>query len=913
MIPVHNPDIICIVESWLDKSILDCELTILNYNLLRLDRNRHGGGILIYIRDSLSFSLVLSGPNNLEFLCVTIHSVSQSQLHANSFCLGVLYNPPDNVCYVLSTLTSVLQTLPPSMFSNFLLLGDFNVNYFDTSSTAFCQLDNLLSSFNLFQVVQEPTRIATSGNATLIDLAPVSKKNVVENCSVLPPLVNSDHNGISLTITISMKKPSKRISKRTVWKYSKADFAKASDMIDDFDWDSLFHGKNIDEACSAWEETLLSIMEQCIPKGKLPKKRNVPWASRNIRRIILKRDHAYKRYRRTGDTLSKLKYKQLRNKVVHELRRAKKSYVNNIARAKNPKQFWAAIKALNGNNSSNIPTLSCNNETVTDDKKKAEVLNSFFHSCFNPALPPLSTENLVTLDPTDCPGELLCTEEEVFDLLLALDTNKSNGPDGISAHMLRGVACGLTPVLVKLFNLSITSCSLPSSWKTSRVVPIPKGSCTSPSPSNYRPISLLSITSKLLEKIIYSRITTFLDSSYPLAANQWGFLPGRSTTHALLSAVHDWLSSMEDGHEMGAVFFDLTKAFDSVPHRQLISKLRAIGLDDYLVSWITSYLTYRNQSVVLHGETSDLLPVTSGVPQGSVLGPLLFLLYVNDVNDVALSEGTKLILYADDILLYRRIYTEKDYAVLQQDVDSLGVWSLLNHLSFNPVKCKSMVLSRKKVRTTPPPLNLLGSEIEQVDSIKYLGLTINDNLSWSDHISKICSKARRLIGMLFRQFYNCADTSTIRTLYLTLIRPHLEYANQVWDPYLVKDCKLLEDVQKFACKVCLKSWNTTYDEMLDTLNIPKLEQRRKALKLCFMHKLVGTNAPVLVPLVPRPCVYTTRYTHSKQLSSLSGHTAQYLNSFFPNTITSWNKLSSDVVSSPFSTFKNHVYNNIALL
>ena len=149
--------------------------------------------------------------------------------------------------------------------------------------------------------------------------------------------------------------------------------------------------------------------------------------------------------------------------------------------------------------------------------------------------------------------------------------------------MLRGIACSLTPLLVKLFNLSITSCFLPSSWKTSRVVPIPKGSCTSPSPSNYRPILLLSITSKLLEKIIYSSIATFLDSSYPLAASQWGFLPGRqvlgrSTTHALFSAMHDWLSSMEDGHEIGAVFFDLTKSFDSVPHRQLISKLRAIGL-----------------------------------------------------------------------------------------------------------------------------------------------------------------------------------------------------------------------------------------------------------------------------------------------------------------------------------------------
>ena len=164
--------------------------------------------------------------------------------------------------------------------------------------------------------------------------------------------------------------------------------------------------------------------------------------------------------------------------------------------------------------------------------------------------------------------------------------------------------------------------------------------------------------------------------------------------------------------------------------------------------------------MVLKSETSNQLPVSSGMPQGSILGPLLFLLYVNDVNDVVLSEGSKLILYANDILLYRQIHTVQDYAVLQQDVDSLGVWSLLKDLSFNPTKCKSMIISRKRELT----LNLLGSEIERVDSIKYLDLTIKDNLSWSEHISKICSKARTLVGMLFRQLYNFADTSTIRTL-----------------------------------------------------------------------------------------------------------------------------------------------------
>ena len=165
--------------------------------------------------------------------------------------------------------------------------------------------------------------------------------------------------------------------------------------------------------------------------------------------------------------------------------------------------------------------------------------------------------------------------------------------------MLKGVAASIAPVLTQLFNISIANAKVPSVWKSSRVVPIPKakGSNTNPSPSNFRLISLLSITSKLLEKIIHLRITKYLETSYPVAPNQWGFMPGRSTTHALLSAVQDWLDEMEKGHEIATIFFDLTKAFDSVPHRQLIAKLEAIGLNEHLISWITDYLTNRHQSV----------------------------------------------------------------------------------------------------------------------------------------------------------------------------------------------------------------------------------------------------------------------------------------------------------------------------
>ena len=188
----------------------------------------------------------------------------------------------------------------------------------------------------------------------------------------------------------------------------------------------------------------------------------------------------------------------MRNKAVSELRKAKQQYINNLSKAPNTKQFWSAIKSLNGSCASRVPTLSCNTGlgTITDDKQKVKVLNEFFHSCFNTALPPLTQEeDSEPIVPTLCPEDLLCTEEEVLDLLQQLDTSKSSGPDGISAKMLKGVASSLAPVLVQIFNLSILDVKVPSQWKFSRVVPIPKGSSTNPSPSNFRPISLLSVTS----------------------------------------------------------------------------------------------------------------------------------------------------------------------------------------------------------------------------------------------------------------------------------------------------------------------------------------------------------------------------------------------------------------------------------
>jgi len=308
-----------------------------------------------------------------------------------------------------------------------------------------------------------------------------------------------------------------------------------------------------------------------------------------------------------------------------------------------------------------------------------------------------------------------------------------------------------------------------------------------------------------------------------------------------LSATNEWFKISDDGADVGAISFDLSKAFDSVPHKALLEKLKDIGLNRLLLKWITDYLTNRKQQVVVNGETSEELPVLSGVPQGSVLGPLLFLIYINGIDDIPLSPGTKLVIYADDVLLYKPIRSAVEYALLQKDVDAVGRWSTINHLKFNPTKCKAMVFSRKRSTTAPcDPLTLNGQALDLVDTVKYLGLTICSDLSWSEHINTITSKARRLVGLLFRQFYSCTDSHTLRKLYLTIVRPHLEYACEVWDPHLDKDIKLIEKVQKFASRVCLKQWNSSYSDMLTTLNIPSLKDRRKWAKLSTLYKIVHT-------------------------------------------------------------------------
>ena len=268
--------------------------------------------------------------------------------------------------------------------------------------------------------------------------------------------------------------------------------------------------------------------------------------------------------------------------------------------------------------------------------------------------------------------------------------------------------------------MSLTTGKFPTSWKSASIVPIPKSTNKS-NPSDYRPISLLSIVSKLLEKYVYSRVRDHLIQHAPLSDYQWGFQRGKSTVSSLLFVTHGWHSLIDQQKNVMCVFFDFQKAFDTIPHHRLMDRLAGIGIHPLLLSWLCSYLSGRKQHVLVNGESSHSVHVLSGVPQGSVLGPLLFLIYIDTIFSLRLSEGTKISLYADDMLIYKPISTNSCYEELQQDINNIFQWLVENLMSFNISKCKCMLLTHKRDAFCPTmmPNN---QSLEIVTQYKYLGV-----------------------------------------------------------------------------------------------------------------------------------------------------------------------------------------------
>jgi len=566
--------------------------------------------------------------------------------------------------------------------------------------------------------------------------------------------------------------------------------------------------------------------------------------------------------------------------------------INNILgeglKENNNKPFWKFINSQRKENVG-IGPLKANGSLHSDSLKKAQILNEQFTSVFTredtteipnlpgPHFPPIPNIEINT--------------NGVFKLLSNIQSNKAAGPDKIPCRILKELATELAPVLTHIFSHSLNQGKLPADWKNAIVAPIfKKGNANMA--SNYRPVSLTCVCCKLLEHILCSHIMSHLDEHNILSSLQHGFRAKHSCDTQLLTTTHDLMKSFDNKKQVDVAVLDFSKAFDKVPHERLLAKLQHYGIVGPIHSWIGEFLKGRSQCVLVEGEQSAQSDVLSGVPQGSVLGPALFLLYINDLPDQITSKAR---LFADDCLVYREINSASDQDKLQKDLTILENWSTKWGMQFNPSKCTILKITRKQ-----SPLlkfySLNGVILQHANDATYLGVTITSDLSWSKHIQQTVGKSNSMLGLLRRNLYKCPNKLR-ETAYFSLIRSRLEYCSAIWDPYLQKDINLIERVQRRAARFVRHdyNWNSSVTEMVKELKWHSLAERRRDIRLTLMYKIIHGKVAVPVGDTLIKSDSRTRSSHLHKFKQISSNCEQYRHSYFVSTIPEWNKLSSSVV------------------
>jgi hypothetical protein len=447
-------------------------------------------------------------------------------------------------------------------------------------------------------------------------------------------------------------------------------------------------------------------------------------------------------------------------------------------------------------------------------------------------------------------------------------------------------------MLTIIFNQSLVSCQVPDDWKDANVVPLHKKGKRD-SADNYRPVSLTCIASKILEHIIYSSVAQHLEKNSILTSGQHGFRSGHSCETQLAIAVNDWAKAMDSNHCVDVAILDFCKAFDSVPHERLKSKLHFVGVRGKTLQWISSFLSERRQRVLLNGTCSDWSNVRSGVPQGSVLGPLLFLIYINDIGrDI----GSTIRLFADDCIVYRVVNNILDVSSLQNDLDKLVKWGNEWQMEFNVKKCSVMHLSRKRQKMSSHYF-MNGVQLKPTNCATYLGVEIQDDLGWGKHIDKITGNASRTLGLIRRNLWGCSK-QTKSLAFTSLVRPQIEYACTVWDPYLIKHVRKLDMIQRRGARFVVADYRYTSSpsEMINKLQWPSLTLRRQTARLGLLYKAIHGAASIPLDGLQKP-IRATRKSDSLSYINLCTRSDSYKYSFFPRTIVDWNNLPYSVRSS----------------
>lgn len=870
---------ICVTETWLHDSVLDCEFTPPNYIVVRCDRScGRGGGVALFFRSDVRFSVLPGLPNTESLWC---------KVYIDKFVLviGAVYRAPGTSPQVIFDIHDYI--LKHNFGGGkFILTGDFNTPDVNWKTLMVGSRDKIICdalvdtavSFDLDQVVSECTR--DNSTLDLVFLSNSIAKSGYE-CKVVDGI--SDHRAVVVTLNIRALHVKPEIV--TVLDFNRANDESILDELsfgfDDFE--TFSRDYDVDVLLSKFCSLVNDCIKRFVPVKYKKTNQAQPWITREVLQLTrrLKRNRKLK----LSDSPSDVKwFESLKNRLVETMTAAKYTYFNvtltNFMKS-NPAKFWRSILPKNDISRSFI----IEDECVTDPVDISNGFNAHFQSVFTEdnGCEPSFSFNL----PCSSLENIPISTSGVLHLLLNIDCKKSAGPDGVPNSFLRRYSLWTSRYLALIFEKSLSSGRVPKLWKSARVVPIFK-SGNKQSLLNYRPISLTSTCSKLLEHIVYSHVSEYLECNSIICPQQHGFRRHFSTTTQLLEFTHDIATTLNNKGQVDAIFIDYSKAFDKVSHSKLLLKLKVILKNPLLLDWITDYLKDRSQFVSYGNANSSEATVSSGVPQGSVLGPLLFLLYINDIVD---NIPVKVRLYADDCVLYNDIHSANDQLLLNESFARFFNWTKQWQMEINFEKSVFMKFTNKK---SPFVFSYGIDEIvlREVSDFKYLGIIFTSNLKWDRHVDYICSRALRKLGYVKRTLKNSSKEVKL-TAFKTLVRPILEYGSVVWDVHLKKDINLIDSVQAKAIRFISNRYDRHFSpsSALPTLGLESLSLRRTIERLKLLHRIVNNVSGIeCMKYISFSDISRTRRSHPLNIVPFRSRVNCFKNSFFPRTVELWNSI-----------------------
>lgn len=850
---------VCLTETWLSADVFSSELFPSgSYSIYRCDRDAattgrlRGGGVLVAL--SQNFAAEVLNCDHLRRVAPLIDLLGLKVTYKQyTFYLLVIYSPPDIPAGVFGSWVDELGIYVSNLGSSTLLLGDFNIPNLNGNSAKPIALNNLKHLCNLVQF----NRVVNTNNGLLDLVLADIPCSVTRDYSPLLP-IDSYHPALNINlelVTIPQVRKFLPNPHSGNYNFRKADFPALYASLLEIDWVFMDSVDHVDDMCDLFYENLHSVFQSHVPLKRNISGRFPAWYTPEIiYKLRLKQRH-WRKFKRSGSTIDHNQFKSLRALTKFLIKNAYSVFLQKVQDSvkSDPKTFWGYVN--NKNNSSRIPAKMKYLDAVVE---KPQAIVDAFASHFSSVYTTTDARYLPD-DSLHCNPIILTafSEQEVLTALRDLPASFTSGCDLVPCFILKDCAAAIAKPLTEIFNTSLKTATYPKLWKVAKVCPIFKKGDKA-DVSNYRPISLLSNFSKVFEILIYNRILPSVKSM--LSPYQHGFTPGRSTV-TNLACISQFLSETIDSlGQADVVYTDFASAFDRVDHSVLLHKMSGFGFSPLLLSFFESYFRNRIQVVYYNDYKSAPFSATSGVPQGSNLGPLLFLMFVNDLPD-RLDCNT--LLFADDVKLFLRIRTLDDCTHLQRQIDCLVDWCDINKLYLKVSKCRIVTFSRLRIPVTFD-YSIGLTIISRETSFKDLGVVFDQRFSFDLHVSEITASALRMLGFIIRNCRAFSDVCALKSLFFAHVRSILEYASFIWDPCYEVRRAMLESIQRRFLKFLHFKTNGMYPErgydhgdLLREFDFHSLESRRRSATVLFAVKLLRgvVDCPGLLSridfLVPR--------------------------------------------------------------